>query len=434
MPRFILVTRDWTGLGLGILAKSQGSDVVAAYSYDEKKQSEELDHLELLGDGFFEKIPLNQAITKFLRDGDVWVFDNNELPRDAEKLRRAGELVIGTSILSAKMEHDRDYAAGVAESLGLKLPETKKFTDYNSALGFLQAHKDKSYVYKPFEGDATSTYVPQERENLSKANEELREYISTLSGEEHPKFLLQEVVEGTEAAFDLWVRNGKPVASFLDLESKRKLTGDLGENIGCAGGYVTKIPFNSRGIQETVAKYLNWDELKEYTGSIDVNVIFTEKGPLFLENCFRFGYAAYPAMFHSLAQESLEDTLREWVTGKGKMEDWFEPGFAGSLTLTSDNAKDGSPILIPSEIRDKVHIYRAFLEKGDKIRLVEGWPEIAVVTAPARTIENAGSKCLALAEAVSFPDKGYRVDLAQADLPTLPLARFRSLQASGYLR
>ncbi len=181
-----------------------------------------------------------------------------------------------------------------------------------------------------------------------------------------------------------------------------------------------------------MAKYLNWNELKNYTGSVDVNVIFTEKGPLFLENCFRFGYAAYPAMFHSLARESLEDTLREWINGKREMSDWFEPVFAGSLTLTSDNAKEGSPVLIPDDLDSRVHLYRVFSE-GDKIRIVEGWPEIAVATSPGRTIEDAGSHCLDIAKQVSFPDKGYRIDLTQANLPTLPLARFRSLQASGYL-
>jgi len=424
-----MVTRDWSGLGLAVLAKSQGSDVVVAYDYD--KDSPTLEHEKLIGDGLLDKLPVAEATKKLIMSGNIWFFDSNELPELAERLKRADEAVVGTSALSAKMENDRDYAVGVAESVGLKAPETQKFTDYDAGIKFLESNKDKSYVYKPFEGDATSTYVPQERDDLSKANEELREYISSLR-EGSPKFILQEVVEGIEVAFDLWLRNGSPVAAFMDLEAKRKMVGDLGENIGCAGGYVNKIRPTARGLRETINKYLKWDGLKGYTGSIDVNVIFTKRGPLFLENCFRFGFAAYPAMFHSLARRSIEETLREWITGKDQMDSWFKPGFAGALTLTSDTTKDGQPLLVPDGIKDKVDLYRAYEQDGH-LRLAEGWPEICCVTDKGDAIPEAGERCLKLAEQVSFPGKGYRTDLASADLPTLPLSRYRALQFSGYL-
>jgi len=153
---------------------------------------------------------------------------------------------------------------------------------------------------------------------------------------------------------------------------------------------------------------------------------------LFLENCFRFGFAAYPAMFHVLARKSVEETLREWITGKGQMDSWFNSGFAGSLTLTNDCPKDGQPLLIPKAIQDKVDVYRAYEQDGH-VRLTEGWPEICAVTAPGQTIAEAGDRCLKLAEQVSFPNKGYRLDLAHENLPSLPLARFRTLNRLGYL-
>jgi phosphoribosylamine--glycine ligase len=424
-----MVTRDWSGLGLAVLAKSQGSDVVVAYDYDE--EADDIEHTKLIGNGLLDKIPVAEATKKLIMRGNVWFFDSNALPTLAERLKRADEAVVGTSALSAKMENDRDYAVGIAESVGLKAPETKKFTDYDTAIKFLESNKDRSYVYKPYEGDATSTYVPQERDDFAKANEELREYIGSLS-EGKPQFVLQEVVEGIEAAFDLWLRDGAPVAAFLDLEAKRKMTGDLGENIGCAGGYVLKVRPSARGIKETIGKYLKWDGLKGYTGSIDVNIIVTKRGPLFLENCFRFGYAAYPSMFHVLARKSVEETLREWITGKGQMDSWFRPGFAGSLTLTSDCVKDGQPLMVPKAIKDQVDLYRAYEQDGH-LRLVEGWPEMCAVTAPGLTIPEAGASCLKLAEQVSFPGKGYRLDLAQSTLPTLPLSRFQSLNLLGYI-
>lgn len=431
MPKLIFVTREWAALGLAMLAKSEGSKVIMAFDYDPKDQ-EDLDEVKKIGDGLVEKMPLKQATREFIAEDALWVFDTNHLPEVADRLRSAGEAVIGTSALSAKMENDRDYAAGVAEAVGLHLPETQKFTDYNAALTFLKSNKDKSYVYKPFKGDPTSTYVPQEKEDLGKANAELSEYIASLSGNKKPQFILQEVVEGIEVAFDMWLRDGKPVVAFCDLEAKRKLTGELGENVGCAGGYVFKVPVTCRGVQETVAKYLSWKELKNYTGSVDINIIYTKKGPLFLENCFRFGYNAYPAMFHCLPREPVEVVLREWVTGKGVMASMFDSGFAGSLTMFSDNPKSGSPIIVPKELDDYVDLYRAYSEDGH-LKMVEGWPELLCVTCHEKTIEAAGQGCLEYAEEVSFPDKGFRVDLAGNSLPTLPLSRFRALQTRGLL-
>lgn len=431
MPKLIFVTREWAGLGLALLAKSQGSDVLCAYSYDKKKQ-EDLDEAQQIGDGLLDKVPLEKATRELIQQGNLWVFDGNELPAIADRLRNAGEAVIGTSTLAAKIEHDRSYAAEVAKSVGLALPETHEFSDYQVALDFLETNEDKAYVYKPDEGDPTATYVPQNRDDLSQANLELREYIISLQGDNaKPKFILQEIVEGTEVAFDAWFRDGRIVAVFMDLEAKRKLTGDLGENIGCAGDYVSKIAETARGVKDTVVKYQRWKELKNYTGSVDVNVIYVRGKPLFLENCFRFAYNAYPAMFHSLAQESVEVILREWVEGKGRLDSMFRPGFAGSLTLTNDE-KPG-PILIPKEVMDSVDLYRAYSDEGHLCSVGE-WQEIACVIAHGATIEAAGASCLALAKEVSMPNKGYRVDLASASLPTLPLARYRALAANGLLR
>src|SRR6266481_2135553 len=133
MTKLILVTHEWSGLGFTLLAKSQGSDVIAAYEYDEKEQ-EDLEEIEKIGDGLIDKIPLEQATRKLLMSGNLWVFDGNNFPETADRLLKAGETVIGTSALSAKMEGDRDYAVGVAESVGLKSPETEKFTDYAAAV------------------------------------------------------------------------------------------------------------------------------------------------------------------------------------------------------------------------------------------------------------------------------------------------------------
>lgn len=426
--KVVLVTKHWGGLGLAMLMAKQGSDVVCASDY-RGLRGKELYATEKCGDGLVEKIPLAKALSQY--KGALWVFDGNDFPGEAEDLKAKGELVIGTSKLGQRLEDDRDFAAQTAEEMGFALPETQEFTDYDPALKWLEEREDRAFVYKPDKQDPTMTYVPLDKSDPQRANEELRQYIESLEHGKQPKFVLQEVVDGTEANVELWLRHGEPVAAFLDLESKRKLVGDLGANIGCAGDYLQAVPLDGPLVEHTVGKYLAWDELNDYTGSVDANVMIADGKFYFLENCFRFGYNAYPTIFQSLALVEMETILRAWVTG-GDVRPYFAPGVGGSLTLVIDQPKTGVPIIIHPEAKDATYLYRAF-ESENGLAMVDEWPEIACVTAYGETIADAGALCLERAEAVSFPGKGYRIDLDSDDLPTLPAPRYEALKDMGLI-
>ena len=411
----------------------QGSQVVFAYDFG-KPEEKDNESVAMCGEGLVDKLPLAEAVLELSGRKTLWVFDTNEHAQVAQRLIDSGEAVIGTSALSAKMENDRLYAAKVAKAVGMDVPETKEFQGTGEAIKFLESREGDAFVYKPNESDASSTFVPQSLDDPAKSNKLLREYLASIEGEDDRGFILQALIPGgVEVNFEVWARDGKPIAAFLDLESKRKLTGDLGTLIGCAGGYVAKIPIECKGIQETVAGYLGKEDFAHYTGSLDANAIIKNEKVLFLENCFRFGYNAYPSIFYGLAKEPAENILRSWVSGEGRIDDRFRTDFAGSLTLMTDNGKLGNPILIESSAYDKVCLYQVMAE-GEKLMQVGSWPEIACVIDTGRTIDDAGKKCLSLAKAVSFPNKGHRTDLAGSTLPTLPASRYRALVAGGYLR
>lgn len=429
MSKVVLVTRYWGGLGLAMLMQRQGSDVVCATDYRTVK-AKELGATEKIGDGLVEKVDFAAAQRQLRGQGALWVFDSNDLPHEADKLRVSGESVIGTSALAEQVEDDREFAADFAKSVGFDLPVTESFTDYGKALKYLEQHGDQAFVFKPDAQDPTMTYVPLEKDDPAKANAELREYLHSVhSG--NPSFILQEVVNGVEANFEVWVADGRPVAGFCDLEAKRKLVGDLGENLGCAGDYVLALPRDNPALVATVLRYLQRPELRHYTGSVDANVMLKDGKVYFLENCFRFGYNAYGTIFQSLAQQPMEAIVRAWVAGED-CTSAFRPGVGASLSLVCDHPKDGVPILIPPEIQDSVYLYRAWCDT-DHCAMVEEWPEIACVTAYGETLESAGQRCLETAKQVAFPGKGYRIDLASDDLPTLPIPRYRVLQQMGWV-
>src|SRR5438477_5544792 len=356
-----------------MLMQRQGSDVTFAYKFGETDPKDR-EATQICGDGLVEKIPYSDALTKYFSKRDtLWVFDTNEWAGLAQRLINAKRLVIGTSALSAQMEHDRMFAAKLAKNVGLDLPETREFESYSEAISFLESRKSQAFVYKPNEGDPTGTFVPQEIDEPSKANTELREYIGSLKPEGKPSFVLQALIpDGVEANFDIWLRRGKPIAAFLDLESKRKLTGDLGMNVGCAGDYVTKVPVESKGVEQTVGRYVGLQNLASYTGSVDANVVFSRGKILFLENCFRFGYNAFPALFYALAKRPAEQIFREWITGEKALDGAFDSGFAGSLTLMCDKCEKGRPILISRSAEEHVCVYQAFKDNGH-LAEVGGW-------------------------------------------------------------
>ena len=405
----------------------QGSEVVVATDYGGLR-GKELENTEKIGAGMLDRISIAQAYRECIGEQYLWVFDNNDLPDIADDLRAKGEAVIGTSKLAKKLENDREYGTQVAEHLGFDLPRTEEFTDYDTAIAFLDDHADQAFVYKPDAQDPTATYVPLAKDDPEGANEELRQYLEALKGTANPKFILQEQVHGTEVNFELWLSDGRPLVGFCDLESKRKLVGDLGENAGCAGGYVFPVPLDTPLVQETVGRYLAWPELQHYTGSVDANVILADDKFYFLENCFRFGYNAYPTIFHALARIDAEALLWAWVRGED-VSQAFADGIGGSLSLGTDHPHLGCPILLNGADAD-TYLYRAY-QDDTGVHMVAQWPEILCVTALGSTLEEAGALCLERAEQIAFPAKGYRTDLLEASLPTLPAARWQRLAQMG---
>lgn len=430
MPKVCLVTRYWGGLGLAMLIQRQGSQVVCAFDYTAVKPKE-LKATAKIGDGLVAKMSLEQALHALRGQGTLWVFDGNDLPREADRLREQGEQVIGTSVLSQKLEDDREFAAEMAEQVGFDLPTTEKFTDYEAAIQYLEQHQDQAFVFKPDKQDPTATYVPLEQDDTAKANDELQEYIKSLPRSGKPSFILQEVVNGIEANFEVWVSHGQPLIGFCDLESKRKLVGDLGENLGCAGDYVTVLPRDNPALRTTVLRYLSRPELHDYTGSVDANVMLKDGKVYFLENCFRFGYNAYATIAYQLATQPFEALLRAWVAGED-VSAGFRDGWGASLMLVCDHPKDGTPILIPPDVAQDVYLYRTYCET-DHCAMVEEWSEVAAVTAWAPSMSAAGQACLERAKAVAFPGKGYRIDLANEELRTLPIPRAQALERMGWL-
>lgn len=424
--RFVLVTRHFTGLGFAVRLLEEGHDVVVAYTGIGDRRLQ--DRYDLVGTGLVPRVPLADILHERERYRDAYfVWDENHTPDENELLRREGFRVFLGGRHANTMEHDRDACLAWVGRFGLVAPPSHAFEDAAAALRFAEEHPDIAYVFKPDEGETYDTWIP-ESERPEDANLELRMHLRSLRRQ--APFLLQERKEGVETNVEAWIVDGEPRFAFMCLESKRKLTGDLGDLIGCAFDFAFEVPLDCRAVTETVGKLFDEYRRMRYTGFADANFIAARDGVWFFEKCERFGYNAHPNLLWNLARRGLGTTLASLVDGI--FEPDFAPGFGASVSMYMDHPAPGKAVLLPDELRP--HCYLMDVYRDEDLLLTAGYNEaILIATGFGYTIPTAWEAVIARAHAIKFPGRAFRIDGAGTDFPSSPLRRWEALNAMRYL-
>jgi phosphoribosylamine-glycine ligase len=425
--RFVVATLHYAGLGFALRLQEEGHDVVLAFAGTDDRRLE--DNYALVGNGMVAKQPLADLI----RDRDkwrdaIWLWDENHSVEANELLRSEGFRVFLGGRYADTMEHDRDACLKLVGAYGLQPPPSFPFADAASALTFLEEHPDTAYAYKPDVGETHETWLPQ-GDNAADANMELRQHLRTLTNS--GGFVLQEVKDGIETNVEVWFQNGVPAFAFMTLESKRRLTGDLGDFCGCAFDFTFVVPLESRIVQESVGRLFPEYRKMRYTGFGDANFIVSRDGIWFFEKCERFGYNAHPNLLWNLDRSQLGDTITSLVDGAFVPN--FAPGFGASITLYMDHPAAGKVVQYPASVARNVYPYDVY-RQGDQL-LTAGYYGDALLVACAfgYTIPTAWNAALAVASSVKFAGRAYRLDGAGTDYPSSPLRRYEALTAMGHL-
>ena len=103
-------------------------------------------------DGIIEKVNDWRAWQDW---ADVIVFDDVEFGHIADKLRRAGKLVVGGSDYTDKLEMDRGFGQIEMKKYGIPILPHRHFSNYDEAIQFIKSNPDR-YVFKT-SGNNTST-------------------------------------------------------------------------------------------------------------------------------------------------------------------------------------------------------------------------------------------------------------------------------------
>ncbi len=435
-PSFIIVTKDFSGLGYAKMIQDAGYPVVMAYQPgdDEKADKEKFESYKNVGKRIVERVPLNvifEAREQYRES--YWIFDQNHHWEICETLVEEGFRTWGGRELMYNMEHDRDFGVEIAKKAGLGIPESHEFNSLEEGTKFLEENPDRAFVFKvDDQSGAWDTYVPDSKK-ADAANRELQTYLKSLSGNNGKDFILQERKDGVEVNFEVWCYEGKPFLAFCDLESKKKLNDDYGCLVGGAQDIGFLVPIESRGIQQTVAKFLALDEYKNYTGFLDINVIVADRGNYFLEFCARFGYPAHCTLFSALAIDSFPELIMDMIDGRVEnFEERFKHGFAAGITLYTDKQRLGLPVYVTPEAEKKFYIYDLF--KKDGITMTSGFSaEIGIITAHGYTIKEAAEEAIKERDSINFPNRSSRSDLDKNNYGSAPQGRYDALHAMKYV-
>jgi phosphoribosylamine-glycine ligase len=425
--RFVVATLHFAGLGFAIRLQDEGHEVLLAFAGTTDRRLE--DRYRMVGQGLVPRMPLTELMAKRSdwRDA-IWIWDENHSVRENEQLRAEGFEVFGGGRYPDEMEHDRDACLQLVGLHGLKPPPSFAFAGADEALRFLDDHPDTAYVFKPDVGEPHDTWLPQSA-NGAEANLELRQHLRTLGRE--GAFVLQELKDGVETNVEVWFVKGEPVFAFMTLESKHKLTGDLGDLVGCGFDFAFVVPVECRAVQETVGRLFDHYRAMRYTGFGDANFIVARDGVWFFEKCERFGYNAHPNLFWNLDRAPLGATIASLLDGSFVPD--FAPGFGATVTMYMDHPAPGKAVQFPDAVADRLYLLDVYRE-GEQL-LTAGYYGEAVLLACGfgYTIPTAWEATLEVASRVHVPGRSYRLDGAGTDFPSSPLRRYEALTAMGYL-
>lgn len=440
--KFWIVTADHSGVPLGMHLKDEGEDVCLAMIRPEdkhgKRQAPEnpeqakewekkIKYLTKNAGGLLPKRWMPDAMREMSKD-DYVIDDQIYGFQFCDALRKAGYKVLGGSEVGYKLEHDRDGTLKWLKSLGFDQPMQQKFGAHSSkaAMKFLESIKDQMLFVLKSDNPLVVTRVAHEN------NDELIQMLQAEASEiDKEPFLLQQKVEGLEAATETWYCNGVPVLANVDLEDKRKFNEMCECQVGCSFTLLWMLPPDHPLRQMTCSPFDEYAKKHVGTGLMDLSFIYDDKTQKIyaLEVCgSRFPYNALYNML-SLLKVPVGDFFADLLNGKFKKDitaDLFSTDYATSLRLFNDGEKADQMITYPPEIKQDVWPWDAY-KKGGKL-FTAGDDAFAIITAQADTPEGSFAKLRQTFFKVQMPTRWARDDFDDDDEAGLPLYRYHKLE------
>jgi phosphoribosylamine--glycine ligase len=405
--RFLFVSIDALIGDLAWAVKKEGNEV--KYYIQESAQKD-------VCDGVLEKVDDWKANVDW---ADVIVFDDFGFGSEADRLRKAGKLVVGGSAYTDKLEIDREFGQTELKTAGISIIPRWNFKVFDEAIEFIKKNPDR-YVLKP------SGYAQNEKELLFVGQEEdgkdileMLERYKKNWGKKIKEFLLQKYISGVEVAVGAFF-NGKEFIYPINVnfEHKRMFPGEIGPSTGEMG---TAMFFTNRSpiFDATLGRMKDKLAASGYVGYIDINCIVNSRGIYPLEFTSRFGYPHI-----SIAMEGV---LSEWgvflqgISKGEKPELRAKRGFQVGVVVAVPPFPFNDPesfrrysedasIIFKKPVYDGMHLGDVKFVDNDW-RLAGNSGYALIMTGSGTTMEEARSVVYNRIKNIIIPNMFYRTDI-----------------------
>jgi len=199
------------------------------------------------------------------------IFDQIHGFKYGEMLRKRGFKVFGGTKLGYELETEREKTLALLQKLGITIPLRKKFNpgEVDTAIGMLKRLKDQPLFVFKSDNPAVVTTVAHD------TNEELIEKITAERRLiEKDSFILQQKVEGVEAAVETWYNEGKPIFANVDIEAKKKYNEMAEVQTGCAFDLLWITPLEGKLRMLSNGPFDKWAGENVRTGVFDLSFIY----------------------------------------------------------------------------------------------------------------------------------------------------------------
>src|SRR5580765_2201300 len=263
--KFLLMSRNGDELALARRLSENGHDV-ASWVMDNRAKKN--------FDGLVKKV---DKWSDFLDAKTIVVFDSNGGGKTEDRMRSKGHHVIGGSIFHDQLEMDRGLAFEMMKEVGIKVPPTESFTDWEEGRQYAKKFEGR-LVFKPSgelakQGNdlGIDSYVAYDSEDMV----EMMIYFEGLAGGILPEFELQKFIEGGVAISTEGWFNGKEFMLPFNhtVERKQLMDQNLGPSGGCSGNSVWACDFNNHIVDQGIALMAPTLRSFGYIGPIDLNSI-----------------------------------------------------------------------------------------------------------------------------------------------------------------
>ena len=385
-----------------------------------------------IGEGLVAKVDNWQSS---MRWADLIVLtDNARFLHLLENYRKQGYPIWGPHRDSKEWELDRMRGQRLMEAHGIPTIPSIEFTDYDKAIAFVLANKDKRFVSKPM-GD-----VAKALSYVSKTWEDLVFMLEFWKRTQKMKaaFILQEFLPGIEMAVGGWVgRNGFLGTVLENFEFKKLMPGDSGVNTGEMGTVMKHVPKEKSLLFRQMLQPIEAELIRTgYTGYIDMAAIIPESGdPGPLEFTSRPGWPTEQIV--QILRPDIANWMKDALEGRDSYQPFMDIAVGMQMGLpdypyctTPIEEVSGFPIFGITEKN------RYFIHPGDvRLGKVRGKPMLVseghyavVVSGQGKTVKSARTHAYSNLKELNIPNSPlHRDDIGERLEAQLP-----KLQKRGY--